>query len=57
MDQAILEKWPLLFCGFEGPVKVMESQTLQELMSTPMCLGLKFQGFGTDGDVAILKII
>jgi hypothetical protein len=53
----MIENRPLLFHGFEGPSKVMESQRIQELMSTIMCPGLSLQDLVSDNDIAMAKVI
>jgi hypothetical protein len=57
INYAMIENRPLLFHGLEGPSKVMESQTIQELMSTIMCPGLSLQDLVSDNDIAIAKVI
>jgi hypothetical protein len=42
---------------FQGTLETMESQAIQELISTIMCPGLKFQGVASDGDAGISRII
>jgi hypothetical protein len=55
IDSAIIEERSLLFHSFEWPSRVMESESIQELMPTVMCPGLKLQDLVTRGDVAISK--